>query len=1133
MKLKILLVILIFQFVFLFGVVSAEGGWCCLDDGCYDIPINEGGSCSEIKWSICDSVDECENGFCYHADEGICGEGVGLSECAENGGDWSEDENANCKKGCCQIGNSFSIETRTKCEEYAEGNSGIDINFEEGIIDQQTCSAQAESIDLGACVYLEGVERRCDFITQSECTNRHPEAEVYGRGMLCSNAELDTICERAEKTGCYEGNSLFGVYWYDSCGNRENIYEGEANPKKDLSWHGGFIKPLDESCSSGDVGKNSNCGNCDPIDGGTICGAYRPEDSAYSKNMVDYTCRDMNCYKAPINGYDDTKSDKILRDDKIHSETWCLFESFVGYGKDTVGSEHWIATCENGEVTFESSEYRENVCFEKDDEGKTTAWWEPNDVARCYDIQFVENNPEWEEKCEEEPLCALVAGVCTAAYPKSSGTFWMEEELTDGDVSEEQDTCGRAEGGRTSSLDERFLGGANTPNYANDMEVVKWNNYCISLGDCGTYINYRGDITGEGKGGSFYSSGTHKEWPETYGEDYLKYLPMGGYEANIFSKFQRQENDYRIDFSKPFEGQRMGPQKTCIEYHSCKNNCRSNAFCVGKSENQCIQECKNECEENYASSCESEVKKLRDGKNTMMKGSTVHFLCGKWQAPTSSENCELCNEDVLGRACSFYKCKSLGANCLFNSNSITSEDGEEPGESDEPFCYDDCDEDRGKIPEIKTEEIDEGFNIISNNEGTSATISSESGAPIPETTEINFKLNTPNRRATCRYTKNYLDNKFEDMPIEGIQKEGNSFTYNHSFLIEVPLSSAEANDDAEDIAFYIHCKDYCDNENKFDAYEIKLSTTKRPNANPPIIEIITPETEMGYIEFGETEKLIEIEADIPLSESGCKYDFFPNTLYADMSQSFNCEEADSFENVLCSKTITELTEPENNIYIRCENQFGFPNIYDFPYTFVQSPSELEISSIKLIKEGNVMEADGAFIKSLGELELQVVTSGGALGGVADCKYKFVNFDSSFDGLETDAGITHIKIITPPQGNHEIEIICTDDAENRVEKTINFEIDKDEEAPIVVRVFREEDSRQITFITNEEAQCYYNHLNTCFPFDFENNSTKITNGVDVQHSFRGEDSNTYYISCEDDYGNKNDGDCAVIIRPVFI
>ena len=63
-----------------------------------------------------------------------------------------------------------------------------------------------------------------------------------------------------------------------------------------------------------------------------------------------YACRKLKCTDEDGN-------------ERQNGESWCVYDSFIGDGKDTVGSRHWKRMCIEGEVKVEPcADYRGQLC---------------------------------------------------------------------------------------------------------------------------------------------------------------------------------------------------------------------------------------------------------------------------------------------------------------------------------------------------------------------------------------------------------------------------------------------------------------------------------------------------------------------------------------------------------------------------------------------------------------------------------------------------------------------------------------------------------------------------------------------------------------------------------------------------
>ena len=299
--------------------------------------------------SIVDGIESGQIGCCFDIEEGLCSPNSARQLCeSEENGKFLTDSSCNvneCSVGCCVLGSESQLVTETRCIKLSE-SSGLPMNYNPGINDALACVGLANSQNYGACLYGEldiDDKSNCKFTTKEDCNSQI--GGNFFEDSLCSNPELNSVCERQKTTGCYEGKDE--IYWYDSCGNRENIYDSN----KDRSWNNGKILTKENSCgANSDNIKSSTCGNCD-YNEGSICGKFRSGIDKKKKDG-DYTCRDLNCrdgFRVRQNG-----------------DSWCLYDGQVGNGRDVVGSRHFRQLCVNGELKTEPcADYRKEICVKE------------------------------------------------------------------------------------------------------------------------------------------------------------------------------------------------------------------------------------------------------------------------------------------------------------------------------------------------------------------------------------------------------------------------------------------------------------------------------------------------------------------------------------------------------------------------------------------------------------------------------------------------------------------------------------------------------------------------------------------------------------------------------------------------
>jgi len=348
--------------------------------------VNEcSGTCLEGARSEQPEGSECAIGTCYFPEDGFCMPRSSLDKCESDGGTFNYGKLpgsiVECTRGCCILDSEAFFSTGRRCEKMAE-DLGVELGigglrFDSELDTELSCLGSVYNLEEGACVISTENGKDCKFVTAGGCNQLTGSLNSFHEGWLCSNPGLDTICEEKSSSGCVDG--LDEVYWFDSCGNRENIYDSE-----DDSWNGGEVLAKEDSCFIGDnLEDQGTCGNCNRLQG-SFCGEKTDRDSL-DDEAQGYVCIDMSC--------DD---DEVGR--KEHGESWCAYQSSIGVpgpdeltldtitmftpfgdlgtginrATDTPGSRHFRKVCLNGEVrTTQCGDFRNEVCLEGRTEGDT------------------------------------------------------------------------------------------------------------------------------------------------------------------------------------------------------------------------------------------------------------------------------------------------------------------------------------------------------------------------------------------------------------------------------------------------------------------------------------------------------------------------------------------------------------------------------------------------------------------------------------------------------------------------------------------------------------------------------------------------------------------------------------------
>ncbi|MEM4244798.1 MAG: hypothetical protein QXR60_01155 [Candidatus Nanoarchaeia archaeon] len=310
---------------------------------------------SRMASTTCEQTSYCKIGCCYNSDEGMCYMNTPKAKCelSSKGNTWDPSGNCDitqCKKGCCLIGNEAFFVTQVRCKAETSLFPNVTMTFDENVQTEQECIGKSRAQEEGCCVSGD----TCTFTTRGACPTAsvvqagNETGDGFYSGMLCSNDKLKCDCAKQQKTGCVADRDE--VYWFDSCGNRENIYSSD----KVASYNNGYVLSKEQSCKLKGA-YDSDCGNCD-YSTGTLCGNAKNVKMDYG----EFTCRDVNCkttYKDSVSVNSGTP--------KKNGESWCIYDTLPGHARDAVGSRHFRHICVNGEEMVEPCrDFREELCVQ-------------------------------------------------------------------------------------------------------------------------------------------------------------------------------------------------------------------------------------------------------------------------------------------------------------------------------------------------------------------------------------------------------------------------------------------------------------------------------------------------------------------------------------------------------------------------------------------------------------------------------------------------------------------------------------------------------------------------------------------------------------------------------------------------
>jgi len=880
-----------------------------------------------------------------------------------------------------------------------------------------------------------------------------------------------------------------------------------------------------------------------------------------------------------------------------HGESWCFYESYIGDGKDPVGSGHWKRSCINGEIiTDYCGDYRGRICAQSEiiENGETfsLANCVINEASLCLEYNKEENKSIMQEKCNSNEHCIIKNididsnfkfDVCVPQYPKG---FSLEESEKNNNL------CSGADMTCTVIYKKDLKGSYHCKKNCDCLTeefAEKMNDFCISLGDCGTYINY----IGEGTNNIQVKKSKEVSW-----EDYTTYKePIDGKYVNhqdlnrslgLLSGSNFLSGDKKDGFIKTMDsiGQVAGISGSIITgINFLTKGAITDFFSSGFLFKEGISGASTNLAGAFTgatmgasigimlagylnkkfgiSGDASKVMLLAGGVTGLSVGYmiganawsalagytsivglcvmayivivgwgktkkvNVEFYCKEWQPPLGSENCEKCNEDDSFKDCTKYRCESLGTACkLVNEN------------TENPICIGINYEQNPPIISFgnffnysSQNQIIDDY-IFKNPQEKSVKIIGKDYDCITERTKMLFSLET-DEYSRCRYD---FEDKGTYEDFSGYAVEQNSFSRNHSFRIELPsLKDLDPNDvkgnlkeKFADINIYIKCQDYHGNFN-IAPYILRLCIKSEIDTTPAVISYFKPK-DNSILKFGSNKTVLE--AHLKDEPAECRYDIIPGKNYEDMNYKMSCDFDVNYTPIngwVCTTVLNNLTAGENKFYFKCKDK-----------PWVKTPEDIEEYG-----ERNVNKEDIIYSIFVSERELKIedLSPSGIIensvepisvdlgiktsGGSENGKsICYYNWGGDWIYFQyTDSDIHKQEGLNLIEGKYNIPIKCEDSSGNIIEDNIIFELKIDKYPPQVTRVYKEGSS--LIIITNEEAECF-SGFKSCNFYINDTGVVDMTTVLSEKHSIEWKTGRVYYIKCKDSFGNLNP-ECAVKIK----
>ncbi len=505
----------------------------------------------------------------------------------------------------------------------------------------------------------------------------------------------------------------------------------------------------------------------------------------------------------------------------------------------------------------------------------------------------------------------------------------------------------------------------------------------------------------------------------------------------------------------------------------------------------------------------------------------VMFDCKTWQPQTGGDDCEECNDGEF--PCTEYKCKSLGqscellnegdnARCIYNN----SRDTTAPTITARTASLLSTNYSYEPLPAAATNGVE-----IKYNDGC-----------LPSFESFTYGIELDKTGMCKMYDSTTADFSVMELPF------GNGgWERNHTQLMYFPGQAQEGEDGAEipgggNYEYYVRCQSVNGNSN---VGEFLFKFCIDPDADTFEPEIqgfnLLDRTPIKYFdedEEHETSVIIYVKEPLSNTNGGCKWSH-TNKEYDDMEGTMtSCSDApgevttfNAQISYTCSGTLTGLqNNQENKFYFRCNDTAGNVNTVSKELTLIGS-LPLVIDSATPNEE--TIKGSSEMV----QITLEAETSIGLENGIADCYYSDTGNYNDYTKFTNTRSHEHSdNSVYLPEDTHTYYIQCFDMAGNVDTKTIEFEVEADFEAPVVVRVYHS--GGDLNLVTNEPASCVYALKPPCsYGFDV---GVKMTSVDDLIHSTAWKTNNNYYVKCKDligEEGNQPPEGCSIIVRPFEI
>jgi hypothetical protein len=177
----------------------------------------------------CSQINTCKPGTCVPP-KGRCMAQKMKAECDAILGFWVIEQMENiqvCQKGCCGIAEGIKAEVlqRKECNELALElgyDPEEDVEFDTSITRQDECFKKYATQDRGCCVLGGG---QCEYGIREQCTQLAGNFVPLAGNRYCKDVQQCAATPHAYYDCGELPGTEFDIYWYDSQGSQEEVYD--------------------------------------------------------------------------------------------------------------------------------------------------------------------------------------------------------------------------------------------------------------------------------------------------------------------------------------------------------------------------------------------------------------------------------------------------------------------------------------------------------------------------------------------------------------------------------------------------------------------------------------------------------------------------------------------------------------------------------------------------------------------------------------------------------------------------------------------------------------------------------------------------------------------------------------------